>query len=328
MQLIKIEKVQEGQRLDRFLSKYLSGAGSGFLYKMMRKKNIVLNGKKCEGSEKLKAGDEIKLFLAEETIKKFTKETEAPQKTLKQNIPLTVLFENEHILIADKPVGVLSQKAAATDISMNEYIREYLLLKGEYSPCSVFKPSVCNRLDRNTSGIITAAKTVRGAQELSEAFSKRGLEKYYLCVVQGVVSKRVKTDGYLIKDERSNKVRISREELPGSEHIVTEYIPVSDNARYTFLKVRLYTGKPHQIRAHLASLGHPLLGDYKYANRAECDRIKKLYHINFQLLHSFELDLRNDGIHIFAPIPRHMTRLLEGEKIWVHGKQEDLEALH
>lgn len=327
MQLIKIEKVQEGQRIDRFLSKYLSGAGSGFLYKMMRKKNIVLNGKKCEGSEKLKAGDEIKLFLAEETIKKFKKETEAPHKALKQNIPLTILFENEHILIVDKPAGVLSQKAAATDISMNEYIREYLFSKGEYSAGSVFKPSVCNRLDRNTSGIITAAKTVRGAQELSEAFSKRGLEKYYLCVAHGVVPKRVKTDGYLIKDERSNKVRISREELPGSEHIVTEYIPVSDNGRYTFLKVRLYTGKPHQIRAHLASLGHPLLGDYKYADRAECDRIKKLYHINFQLLHSFELDLGNGGIHIFAPIPQHMTRLLEGEKIWVHGKQEDLEAL-
>lgn len=329
MQQIQIDEMQSGQRLDRFLSKYLSEAGTGFLYKMMRKKNIVLNGKKCEGSEKLKAGDEIKLFFADETIEKF-KNPAMKQKPLvvEQEGSLNILYENEHILILNKPAGVLSQKAAASDVSMNEYIRGYLAKKGELPENRVFMPSVCNRLDRNTSGIITAGKTVYGAQRLSEAFKSRDVEKYYLCVVQGVVTDRLKTDGYLIKDEKSNKVKILNHEAPGSEHIVTEYIPVTNNGKYSLLKVRLYTGKPHQIRAHLAFLGHPLAGDYKYGNHFECERLKKAYHISFQLLHSFELNLKKEQLHIFAPMPEYFTRFLEGEKIWVHGRQEDLEALH
>lgn len=329
MKQIQIDEIQAGQRLDRFLSKYLSGTGTGFLYKMMRKKNIVLNGKKCEGSEKLKTGDEIKLFLADETIEKFKKPAEISreQPKLQKNI-LDILFENEHILILNKPAGVLSQKAAATDISMNEYIRAYLLEKGELPENSVFMPSVCNRLDRNTSGIITAGKTVHGAQLLSGAFLGHDVEKYYLCVADGVVKERLKTDAYLKKDEKSNRVWISKTECFGSGHIVTEYIPVANNGRFTLLKVRLYTGKPHQIRAHLAALGHPLAGDYKYGNHAECERLKKSYHINFQLLHSFELNLKKEQLHLFAPMPEHMVRFLEGEKIWVHGRQEDLEALH
>jgi 23S rRNA pseudouridine955/2504/2580 synthase len=329
MKALTIEEAQAGQRLDRYLAKYLNKAPKSFLYKMMRKKNIVLNGKKCDGSEKIQTGDEIQLFLSQETIDGFRETAVAAVPKQNTNIRLDILYEDADILIINKPVGVLSQKAAPTDISMNEYIRSYVADGRKSLDETVFKPSVCNRLDRNTSGIITAGKTVRGAQILSESFQEHdSVEKYYLCVAAGVMKKRLKTDAYLLKDKKNNKVSVSRIKTEDAEHIVTEYIPVSDNGTHTFLKVRLYTGKPHQIRAHLAYLGHPLAGDSKYGDLKECAYFKKKYGIQSQLLHSFELNLKKLPLHVYAPVPEYMKRFLDGEQLWVHGTQEDLEDLH
>ena len=190
MRQLTVHKNDENQRLDKYLKKYLKEAPGSFIYKMLRKKNIVLNGKKADGTEKLSAGDEIKLFFAEETLQKFTGEDGKKKgmqfPTMKN---LEILFEDEDILILNKPVGELSQKAEAKDVSMNEYALGYLQQTGAITEESlkVFKPSVCNRLDRNTSGILIVAKTYQGAREFGEALQKRSVRKFYKCIVKGDV---------------------------------------------------------------------------------------------------------------------------------------------
>ena len=172
MKSITVNKNEAGQRLDKLLGKYLNLAGKGFLYKMMRKKNIVLNGKKCDGSEKLAEGDEIKLFLADETIEKFSEVKIQKVKKTK----LHIIYEDEHVLLINKPSGMLSQKAKEQDESLVEYLIDYLLDSGKLTKEDLrsFRPSVCNRLDRNTSGLVAAGCSLAGLQKLSAMLSLRG----------------------------------------------------------------------------------------------------------------------------------------------------------
>ena len=183
MQEIKISGREAGQRLDKFLGKYLREAGSGFLHKMLRKKNITLNGKKADGSERLSEGDCLRLFLAEETIRKFQGEN----SVRRTKTELDFVYEDAQVLFVNKPAGMLSQKAAPEDISLCEHLISYLLQSGQITEEELtrFRPGVCNRLDRNTSGLVAAGKTLTGLQALSELFRSRRLEKYYLALVQG-----------------------------------------------------------------------------------------------------------------------------------------------
>lgn len=287
MRIIVVTDREAGQRLDKLLGKYLDLAGKGFIYKMIRKKNITLNGKKCDGSEKLSAGDEIKLFLAEETIEKFSK---VPART-RGNVSLDILYEDDHILLINKPAGMLSQKAREEDVSAVEHLTRYLLDTGALTKeeLKTFRPSVCNRLDRNTSGILAAGKSLAGLQELSRFFKERSIGKYYLCLVYGKVKQPEAVKGYLVKEEKTNYVRIAEHEMPGGVRIETEYRPLASGGECTLLEVHLVTGKPHQIRAHLASKGHPILGDYKYGIRRINDIYQKQYGLKSQLLHAWRL---------------------------------------
>lgn len=347
MKELQIKQNEAGQRFDKFLKKYLKYAPGSFIYKMLRKKNITLNGKKADGSEILQKSDKVSLFFSDETLLKFhgTEPSCQPVKprneellrnisilsdrTLLRNI--SILYEDEDIVLADKPAGMLSQKASPSDVSFNEIMIDYLVNHGTISieDFSTFKPSVCNRLDRNTSGIISFGKTLRGVQMLSEGFRSKRFQKYYLCVVSGVIKEKTVLDGFLVKDGNTNQVSIS--DKPSGDNaapIVTEYVPVCDNGRFTVLKVRLHTGKTHQIRAHFAFTGHPLAGDFKYGDRNLNDEIKKKYGIRFQLLHAYELVIPDKNLDITAPIPKEMMEFLMGEQLWESGKQEVLEALH
>lgn len=331
MQEITIGKNEAGQRLDKFLGKYLNLAGKSFLYKMMRKKNITLNGKKCEGGEKLLEGDRLKLFLSDETIQKFS---ELKVQTVKKK-RLEILYEDPDILLINKPSGMLSQKAKETDESLVEYLIDYLLESGALKKEELrsFRPSVCNRLDRNTSGIVAAGKTLAGLQMLSEVFRDRTIHKYYRCIVTGKMEDPRTIDGWLLKDEIGNKVRILSEQeakaVSGGRQgerplqIRTKYEPVSAGEASTLLKVTLLTGRSHQIRAHLASIGHPIIGDSKYGDRKANEEAKKKYRINSQLLHSYRLEFPKlegrfsylSGRVFEAGLPDDFLRVQTGEML-------------
>lgn len=339
MKELTISEREAGMRLDRYLERYLRMADKNFIYKMMRKKNITLNDHKCSGSEKLAANDSIKIFFSDETLAKFAGPVnERPSRSVKLN----VIYEDEDILVVDKPSGLLSQKAAPNDISLVEYITEYLLQTKAVTEedLQTFKPGICNRLDRNTSGLVTAGKTVKGLQDLSEAFRERTIHKYYICVVKGVIGEGSRIDGFLVKNEKTNSVKVfdmkevadvfgaDGETSSEAQRIVTEYMPVASGGGFTFLKVKLVTGKTHQIRAHLASIGHPIAGDYKYGDKKVNGFVRSRYNIKSQLLHAYELDYPDKKLKLHTKIPEEFVRLLKGEDIWEHGIQEALEALH
>ncbi len=288
MKQFNVQQNEAGQRLDKLLAKLLNKAPKSFIYKMLRKKNITLNGKKADGSEKLEVQDEIKLFLSDETYALFSEEVQ----TTNVEHDLDIIYEDQHLLIVNKPLGILSQKAEKEDVSMVEHIISYLLSTNQLTKEQLisFKPAVCNRLDRNTSGILIAGKSLLGLQEMARLLKDRSLGKYYLCIVKGRVEKKERIEGYLSKDEKKNQVTIHPVEVENSEYICTEYEPVSyAEHKYTLLRVKLITGKSHQIRAHLASISHPIIGDYKYGDQKTNNIFKVNYDLSSQLLHSYQM---------------------------------------
>ena len=309
MKEIRIGENESGQRLDKFLLKYMSRAPKSFIYKMLRKKNITLNGKKAQGNEQLRQGDAVKLFLSDDTIGKFSETRTAGYAETE----LDILYEDKHTIFINKPVGMLSQKAEQKDVSLVEHLIAYLLKTGQITTdgLAAFRPSVCNRLDRNTSGIVAAGKTLVALQELSGMFRERTLRKYYLCLVKGTVTEKRRISGWLSKDEKTNKVTVHCAPDDGGVPIETEYRPVRSGDGVTLLEVHLITGKTHQIRAHLASEGHPIIGDYKYGSRAVNDRFRKEYGLTYQLLHARRLCIPEcegtlsylSGREIEAPVP-------------------------
>lgn len=319
MQEIIVSANEAGQRFDKLLAKYLNEAPKSFLYKMLRKKNIVLNGKKATGNEKLEVGDSIKLFLADETIEKFSKMQ--IQHTKKK---LDVIYEDEHVLLINKPVGMLSQKAAANDESLVEHIISYMLDSKQLTEAELrsFKPSICNRLDRNTSGLVVAGKSLIGLQKMGELFKERSLKKFYRCLVFGQVREKQYIKGFLEKDEKTNKVTISKTPFGDALPIETEYEPIWTNGKITLLEVHLITGRTHQIRAHLASMNHPILGDYKYGSKKINDKFKEMYGLESQLLHAYRLELpvMDEPLQAIsekqfvAPIPALFDKILKQEK--------------
>ena len=282
MRELIVKELEAGQRLDKFLHKYLKEAPNSFLYKMMRKKNIVLNGKKVSGSEQIKEGDSIKLFLSEETIDKFmgaavsVKFTAIYEKAYSSLKEIRVVSEFEDVLFINKPAGILSQQAQAGDLSANEWLIGYLLDKKAITSeeLKTFKPSMCNRLDRNTSGLLVCSKTLLGSQEMARILKDRSLHKFYRCLVHGKCELEGLYEAYLYKDEKNNKVTVYNESdsIKGVykdklKSIKTGIKPINyyENGDSTELEIELFTGKTHQIRVQMEKLGYPLVGDIKYA---------------------------------------------------------------
>lgn len=328
MQLITVMENDAGQRLDKFLHKCLPKAPAGFIYKMLRKKNITLNNKKAEGKEILALSDEVKFFLSDETYGKFAGSSDEMfseyEKAYQQLKGIQIIYEDKDILILCKPSNMLSQKAEASDLSLNEWVIGYMLSERIYSEEQLtrFRPSVCNRLDRNTTGLVLAGKTLSGLQFLSELLQFRGVRKYYRLFVKGQIAEERLIDGYLLKDFAANKVKIVKEAAgleEKSSYIQTAYRPVRIMEDKTLLEAELITGKTHQLRAHLSSVGHPLIGDYKYGDKKLNEQYKKAFGIKAQLLHAHRLvfpTLSGEYAHLsgrefIAPLPEIFEKLCE-----------------
>lgn len=313
MQQYVIGDNEAGQRFDKYLKKILKEAPDSFIYKMLRKKNIVLNGKKGTGNEKLEKQDIVKIFLADETFEKFSGQKvhinsnaqsklsdeliQQYQKAYQTIRNISVIYEDENIVILDKPAGVLSQKAAPSDLSLNEWLLGYLLEKDVVSATSLstFKPSICNRLDRNTSGMVVCGKSLAGSQFMSQIIKEKTLEKYYHCIVPGAVTLHERLTGYLYKNKASNIVTIYKtiDEVPAkqkdkAEFVDTEFHTLQSNEKHSLIEVQIYTGKTHQIRVHLASLGHPIIGDSKYGFTDSNHEYGPIG-VHYQLLHAYKL---------------------------------------
>ena len=325
MKKITVTNDMQGQRLDKYLKRVLPSCPSGLLYKQLRKKNITLCGKKADGSELIKDGDTVEIFFSDETFSKFssaeTTDLSRYQNAVKHLGHIPVVREEEDFIVFNKPSGILSQSDDSGDYSVNDYLIGYILSKDQKAAehLSVFRPSVCNRLDRNTSGLIVCSKTLQGAQAFNSYFSNRSLKKVYLALVYGSFDKDGIFNAYVRKDESENVLRFLKEAEPDSMEIKTGFETVKKSKDVSLLKVSLYTGKSHQIRAHLSQLGFPIIGDPKYGTD------KGKYKIRHQMLHAYSLTIGDDlprysGLEFKAPVPDDMADICRSE----FGSLEDL----
>lgn len=287
MREIVIGRNDAGQRLDKFITKALD-LPTGLLYKSIRLKKIKVNRKRAEIGQVLHEGDVLQCFLAPEFFAKLDRE-QAEVSFGSVQVHLSVIYEDENILLADKPQGVSVHEDESSSINtLITHIQAYLYQKGEYDPRDEqsFAPALCNRIDRNTGGIVIAAKNAEALRIMNEKIKAREIDKRYLALIHGVPKRKSDTlRAYLIKDEKTNTVRVFDKEVRGAKEIVTRYTLLSSRDDESLIEVELLTGRTHQIRAHMAHIGHPLVGDGKYGiNRDDKKRGHK-----FQALYSYKL---------------------------------------
>lgn len=279
-----IAKNDAGQRLDKFLAKAVPLLPKSLLYKYIRIKRIKVNQKRCEISTKLSIGDAITLYINDEFFSQ-----DENKLFLAAPTHLTIVYEDENILLIDKPAGLIvhSDEQEQVDVLIHR-VQHYLYNKSEYDPSTEhsFAPALCNRIDRNTGGIVVVAKNMPTLQILNEKIKEREIDKFYLCIVHGHLQKKSATlSAYHTKDSQNNIVKISNKKTPNAKTILTKYKVLKENKRFSLVEVELLTGRTHQIRAHFAHIGNPLLGDSKYGFRQD-DKSAKFGH---QLLYSYRL---------------------------------------
>lgn len=290
MKQVVVNKNAAGQRIDRFLNKTYPRLSQGFICKMIRKKEIKVGGKRTESNYKLLEGDVITMYIKDEY---FEEKKISDDDFLTTDGGINVIYEDENIILVDKEPGlVVHEDDDNTSDTLINRIKHYLYEKGEYKPDEEysFAPALCNRIDRNTGGIVIAAKNAEALRILNQKVRDRELTKLYLCAVAGVPDKKADTlTAYLYKNEKENRVVISDKKTPQNRTIITKYRVVGRNSDGdSLLEVDLITGRTHQIRAHMAYIGHPLLGDGKYG----INRINREKGYKYQALYSYKLSFK------------------------------------
>ena len=314
MREVTITANDAGQRLDRFLKKYLCNAPLSLIYKAVRK-DVKVNGKRAKEETVLAEGDVLQLYLGEEDLDVLTekKRRAAPKRQF------TVAFEDENVLVVCKPFGLLvhGDSSEKKDTLANQVIA-YLIEKGDYAPRleKSFVPSPVHRLDRNTTGLVVFGKNAQALRVLSAALAEdKGFTKYYDTIVCGELKTPLHLKNRLLKDEKTNRVRVLPASAEEGKYIETVARPLYTNGRYTLTEVELVTGRSHQIRAHLKYAGYPLIGDAKYGDRKQNAQIAQRTGLTTQLLHARRLVFTGleeplaylNGQQAEAPLPPQWT---------------------
>lgn len=288
MQEIIVRDNDSNQRIDRFLKKYLNKASVSFIYKHLRKKNITLNGKKVSPESMIQSGDVIKIFFSDDTIEMFKKD----KVNLKSSKFPKIIYEDENIILMQKDKNILSHSDGVYEKNMVDMMINYLIAKGEYIPRleHTFRPSICNRLDRNTSGILIGAKNASALREINEAIKKNGIDKFYLALCIGDV-KDFYDVSTLIHNDKKNIVRLGE----GGKESLTEVKNIVSNDDFSLVLVKLITGRTHQIRTVLNSRGHSIVGDRKYGDLSINKNFIKKYNYTSQFLHNYKIVFNDLG---------------------------------
>ena len=329
MKTLTITGNDAGRRLDRFLRKYLPGASLGTIYKIIRK-DVKVNGVRRDTNYSLVEGDELTLYLSEEQIDSWSAKASHAAGARRAKRQFGILYEDDLVLAADKPFGLLTHGDAKEKKNhLANQVRDYLIETGAYDPRErVFSPAPANRLDRNTTGLVLFGKTSESLRTLTAMIREDAIDKFYTTIAYGEIKEDLELRGRIVKDERTNTVRVLPEEAEEGRPAVTRIHPLRTVGGYTLLEVQLITGRTHQIRAHLASIGHPIIGDVKYARgRAAImnKRFKQRFELSTQLLHSTRVFFREaegclaylEGESIESPLPPSFTEILtalENEK--------------
>lgn len=316
---VEIGKNEENQRLDRFLRKYLEKAPLSLIYKAIRK-DVKVNGKRAGEATLLKDGDVVSLYMSEEDIAKYRKKADG-RRTKKQ---FAVAYEDENILIAEKPFGLLTHGDATEKKNhLANQVVDYLISKGDYNPRTekTFKPASVNRLDRNTTGLVLFGKNSATLRELNRLIRERNsISKYYLTIVRGHMKEELHLVDKMVKDRESNTVSVMPQESKDGLVMETIARPLEYSNGYTLVEVKIITGRTHQIRAHLAKEGFPIIGDAKYGDRRTNDIIRKKYGWSTQLLHAYKLSFEGcrgnleylNGKTVTSQLPVDFARIKEG----------------
>lgn len=290
MKKIVIKENDANQRIDKYLKKLLCNAPSNFIYKMFRKKDIKINGKKVNEKYILQKDDILEMFLYDDKFNEFTKEKDIYD--LKREFK--VLYEDQNILIVDKPVGLLVHEDAKENVNtLSHQVLSYLKEKGELDVGreSTFTPGPVHRLDRNTSGIVIFGKTLAALQDLNEMMKKRHhIEKSYMTICKGKLTKQQELVGYVKKIDNEDRVRFVKKDDKDALMMKTIVKPIRTTNDFSLVEVKIITGRMHQIRIHLSSIDHPVIGDRKYGDFALNKQMKQQFGLNNQLLHAYKIN--------------------------------------
>ena len=313
MQILKINKNDAGQRLDKFLTKAVKGLPASLMYKYIRTKKIKVNRKRCEQKQILLEGDEIQLFIKEEFFDSPEKDVGALDRIVPK---LNVLYEDDNIMLLNKRPGVLvHEDSDAGENTLIMHVKAYLCQNGEYDPYAEqsFAPALCNRIDRNTGGIVIAAKNAEALRVMNERIKFDCLTKTYLCLVHGIPKqKSAELRGFLRKDSKNNTVEVRDKEFPGSKEIITRYRVIDSKNDVSLLEVDLITGRTHQIRAHMSHIGHSLVGDGKYG----INRDERAKGYKYQALYAYKLYFKETEREDLLSYLEGKTFTLDKNDIW------------
>ena len=311
---LSITNKDANQRVDKYVKKYLNNAPLSFIYKLFRKKDVKINKHWVKENYILQDGDELSIYISDEQLKEFN----SPKEIKKVDLNHPIIFEDENILIIDKPRGLLVHgDQNEKTITLTNEVLNYLYYKGEYDPNDKgFVPAPAHRLDRNTSGLVVFAKNLISLQELEDLFkNKENISKEYLALVKGNLEGKVEINAPLFKDEKSGIVHISK----NGKSALTIVEKVKNYGDFSLVNVKILTGRTHQIRVHLASINHPVIGDSKYGDFKLNKEFKDLYNFENQFLHAYRLGFKRIDGHLSylsnksfqSPLPKTLENLLK-----------------